>query len=141
MASARGTPLPGLWRGSSSGARPSASRREGGAAVVTRFGGWLPRNGLRPGTGPHEVRYAVSPEANALLRPRQPIDDRAVPVLATPGAARAAGPGGALELSLGDHAVPAEVVGQVRRFPATSALVADTVVADEAALAAALNAD
>jgi hypothetical protein len=118
-----------------------ASRGDGGRRVVTRFAGWLPRNGLRLGAGPGDVRYAVSPEANALLRPRQPIDDRPVPVLATPGPARAAGPGGALELALGDRSVPATVVGDLRRFPATSALVPDAVVADEGALAAALNAD
>jgi hypothetical protein len=74
------------------------------------------------------------------LRPPQPSDRRALPVLADPRTAAATGPGGRLPLTIDGHSVRAQVVGVLRRFPTVSADAAGFVVADEPALAAALDA-
>jgi hypothetical protein len=74
------------------------------------------------------------------LRPRQPSDHLALPVLADPRTAAAAGPGGRLPLTIDGQPVRARVVGVLRRFPTLSADAAGFLVADEPTLAAALDA-
>jgi hypothetical protein len=75
-----------------------------------------------------------------VVRPQQPSDHRPVPVLADRATAAASGPDGRLALSVGGQPVSARVVGVLKRFPTVPAGAAGFVVADEATLAAALDA-
>jgi hypothetical protein len=75
-----------------------------------------------------------------ILRPVQPNDTRAIPVLTDPGTAAAVGPDGRVGLTVDGVSLRAQVVGTVRRFPTTPAGVAGFIVADEATLASALDA-
>jgi hypothetical protein len=75
-----------------------------------------------------------------IVRPRQPGDTRPVPVVADPQTAAAAGPGQRLALTVDGLPVMARVVGILRRFPTLDADNAGFVVADEATLSSALDA-
>ncbi len=75
-----------------------------------------------------------------VLRPAQPTDTHPVPVLADPQTAASAGPGGRIALTVDGLPVLARVVGVLTRFPTLEAGSAGFVVADEATLAAALDA-
>jgi hypothetical protein len=75
-----------------------------------------------------------------LLRPLQPSDIHRLPVLVDPQTAASAGPGGLLSLTVDEQPVAARVVGVLRRFPALGADVAGFVIADDATLASALDA-
>ena len=75
-----------------------------------------------------------------LIRPRQPSDTRPLPVLVDPGTAALAGPGHRLGLTVDGLATQAAVVGVLKRFPTIPAGASGFVVADEAALASALDA-
>ncbi len=83
----------------------------------------------------------VSAGATGLLRPPEPGDDGAVPlpVLADPASAAQAGRDGRLALTVDGVSILARVVGRPRRFPTVRA--GGFLVADEAALAARLDAD
>ena len=85
------------------------------------------------------VGFAAS-GAPGVLRPAQPADTRPVPVLADPQTAASAGPGGRIALTVDGLPVTARVVGVLSRFPTLPADSAGFVVADEATLAAALDA-
>ena len=85
------------------------------------------------------VDFTMSGEPG-VLRPAQPTDTRPVPVLADPQTAASAGPGGSIALTVDGLPVTARVVGILTRFPALPADSAGFVVADEATLAAALDA-
>ena len=75
-----------------------------------------------------------------VLRPEQPADTHPVPVLADAQTAASAGPGGRIALTVDGLPVTARVAGVIRRFPALPPDPAGFVVADEATLAAALDA-
>jgi hypothetical protein len=75
-----------------------------------------------------------------LLRPAQPTDTHPVPVLADPQTAGAAGPGGRLALTVDGLPVIARVAGVLSRFPTLPSDSAGFIVADQATLAAALDA-
>jgi hypothetical protein len=75
-----------------------------------------------------------------VLRPAQPADTHPVPVLADPQTAAAAEPGGRIALTVDGLPVMARVVGVLSRFPTLPSDAAGFVVADEATLAAALDA-
>jgi hypothetical protein len=75
-----------------------------------------------------------------VLRPAQPTDTHPVPVLADPQTAASAEPGGRIALTVDGLPVDARVVGVLTRFPALPADSAGFVIADEATLAAALDA-
>ncbi len=117
---ARPVPL-GAWRGvgaAATTASPTTGSASSGAAAIVAFSA----SGT-PG----------------VLRPAQPTDTRPVPVLADPQTAAAAGPDGRIALTVDGLPVVARVVGVLSRFP-TLAGQAGFVVADEATLAAALDA-
>jgi hypothetical protein len=75
-----------------------------------------------------------------VLRPAQPADTRPLPVLADPGTAASAGPGGRIALTVDGLPVIARVAGVLRRFPALPSGPVGFVIADEPTLAAALDA-
>jgi len=115
-----GRPLPvplGAWRGV--GAAATAGPAAGGAVAMVSFSA----SGT-PG----------------VLRPAQPTDTLPVPVLADPQTAASAGPGGRIALTVDGLPVTARVVGVLSRFPTLPSDSAGFVIADEATLAAALDA-
>jgi hypothetical protein len=75
-----------------------------------------------------------------VVRPAQPSDRLALPVLADPATADAAGPGRRIGLTVDNLPVQARVVGVVRRFPTVAADAAGVIVADQQALSDALDA-
>ncbi len=97
--------------------------------------------GATPGRGGAiDVGFLTS-GAPGVIRPPQPSDFRPVPVLTDPGTAQSVGPGGKLPLTVDGEPVQARVVGTVTRFPTLEAAAgAGFVVADEATLASALDA-
>ncbi|MBV9819203.1 MAG: hypothetical protein JOZ07_12780 [Solirubrobacterales bacterium] len=111
----------------------------GGRTLVTSWRGWrgVGAATLRTVGG----RIAFSDDGDAgVLRPRQPSDVRAVPVLVDAATAAGAGPAGQLPLTVDGEPVNARVVGVVRRFPTIAADQPGFVIADEATLAGALDA-
>jgi hypothetical protein len=75
-----------------------------------------------------------------VFRPAQPTDTLPVPVLADPQTAASAGPDGRIALTVDGLPVVARVVGVLGRFPTIEGDSAGFVIADEATLAAALDA-
>jgi hypothetical protein len=121
---ARGPALPvplGAWRGV-------------GAAATTGSATTGPATG-----GPTAIVAFSASGTPGVLRPAQPTDTHPVPVLTDPQTAAAAGPDGRIALTADGLPVVARVVGVLSRFP-TLAGQAGFVVADEATLAAALDA-
>jgi hypothetical protein len=117
---ARGQSLPvplGAWRGV--GAASTTAPATNGAVAIVGFSA----SGI-PG----------------VLRPAQPTDTHPVPVLADPQTAAAAGPDGTIALTVDGLPVIARVVGVLSRFPTLPPDSAGFVIADEATLAAALDA-
>ncbi len=114
----------------------------GGPPLRVALGGWR-GVGAAAATGAGGTVAAVGFSASGapgVLRPPQPSDTRPVPVLADPQTAAAAGPGGSIALTVDGLPVTARVVGVLSRFPALPPDAAGFVVADEATLAAALDA-
>ncbi len=107
-----------------SGARIAAWRGVGAITAV------------RPaGNGQAVIRFATT-AVSGFLRPVQPTDTRPVPVLIGPGVPN----GPRLALTVDGQPVSARAVGVVRRFPTIGGGSGGFVVADEATLAAALDA-
>ena len=75
-----------------------------------------------------------------VLRPAQPTDAHPVPVLGDPQTAASAGPGGRIALTVDGLPVIARVVGVLNRFPTLPPDSAGFLIADEATLAGALDA-
>ena len=126
-ATPRGTMVLGTLRAGGRAIHGLAAFVGRGAAHVTSSGAWL------------RVRYTLDGSARAYVRPREPFDTRALPVLASPDVARSAGPGGILPLQVDGLAVRARVVATASRFPTEPE--GPFVVADEAAVATAVAAD
>ncbi|MBV8064671.1 MAG: hypothetical protein JOY73_04025 [Actinobacteria bacterium] len=90
-----------------------------------RFAGWVGENGVHVhGT---TVRYAVNRAADAIVRPKEPLEGAPVPVVVSPDLARAAGPGGTLPLHVEDETIEGQIVGVANHFPSVdgSLVVAD----------------
>jgi len=75
-----------------------------------------------------------------VVRPAQPTDTSPVPVVTDPATAASTGPEGRIALTVDGLPVTARVVGVMRRFPTLPPGSAGFVIADEATLAAALDA-
>jgi hypothetical protein len=117
---ARGRSLPvplGAWRGV--GAAATTAPATSGAVAVVGFS-------------------AIG--TPGVLRPAQPTDTLPVPVLVDPQTAASAGPNGNIALTADGLPVIARVVGVLSRFPTLDSGSAGFVIADEATLAAALDA-
>jgi len=113
---------------------------EAGTAPVTEWEDWVTRGTARPSAAPGAgLRYALDGSTNGLFRPRQPTDGKSVPVIASPGLAGLAGPGGILHMTVeGADALTVKIAAVAHRFPTAGG---EFVVADEGELATALNAD
>jgi len=123
---------------------PVRATTASGATLLSAGGaGWRGIGGATiarsDAAGDAVVRFSTSDDSG-LLRPLQPSDRHPVPVLVDPGTAAAAGRGGQLEMTVDEVPVLAHVVGALERFPAVAPGAAGFVVADEATLAAALDA-
>ena len=136
---------------------PAVARdRRGDRVSVTGLGGWRgvgAAAGARPADrgGAIRVRFAESGQPG-VLRPLQPSDRRAIAVLTDPATAAAASSGGSgggssggrrgglIALTVDGLPVQARIVGVLRRFPTLAPDDAGFIVADEATLAAALDA-
>jgi hypothetical protein len=120
-----------LVLGPLSAAGPSGSR------VLERdFDDWIGTGGIR-GSG-RRVGYFISNAGDAAFRPRQRTDEAHVAAIASPALARTVGTGGLLPIRFADQTLVVRVAAVARRFPS---LYGAFVVADQAALATALNAD
>jgi hypothetical protein len=91
-------------------------------------------------SGPVAIVGFAESGTPGVLRPAQPTDTHPVPVLADPQTAASAGPGGRFALTVDGLPMLARVVGALNRFPTLPANTAGFIVADEATLAAALDA-
>ncbi len=93
---------------------------------------------VRPVPAGVELRYTITPQRAALVRPRQPTDGHPPAVLATRSLVElAGGVGGMLPLQVGGESVPVRVVGTLERFPGTTG---DAVVGDRGWLQTAVEA-
>jgi hypothetical protein len=122
---------------------PTALDGRGRELAVLRLDAWKgfgAAGGGRPAPGGGLVVQFVQSGDSGVLRPAQPSDRRPLPVLVDPRTAAAAGPGGALPLSIDGLPVRAHVVGVLRRFPTLPSDAAGFIVADEAVLTATLDA-
>jgi hypothetical protein len=114
----RSLPVPlGAWRGAGAAAT-TAPAASGAVAIVGFFASGTP----------------------GVLRPGQPTDTHPVPVLADPQTAASAAPDGRIALTVDGLPVTARVVGVLSRFPTLESDSSGFVIADEATLAAALDA-
>lgn len=97
------------------------------------------RAALRPRARTLSIEFATS-GLPGIVRPQQPSDTQRLPVLVDQQTAAAAGHGGAISLTLDGQPVLARVVGTLRRYPTLPADAGGFVIADEASLSAALDA-
>jgi hypothetical protein len=121
----------GAWRGVGAAATP--------APASTAPASTAPASTAPAGSGVASVTFTAS-GTPGVLRPAQPADTHPVPVLADAQTAAAAEPGGRIALTVDGLPVVARVVGVLSRFPTLPSDAAGFVVADEATLAAALDA-
>jgi hypothetical protein len=95
--------------------------------------------GARAAAGGLTLRFATT-GMTGVVRPPQPGDSRALPVLADAATAATAGPGGDLPLTVDGVPIPARIAGVLRRFPTIPTASAGFVVADQADLESAVEA-
>jgi hypothetical protein len=118
-----------------------AWRAVGSASVVAGTRGTTDSPGAASGaTNDQLVVSFVQDGLPGIVRPRQPSDVRAVPVLVDPQTDAAATRSGRIALTIDGLPVDARIVGVVSRFPTVDPDAGGLVVADEATLASALDA-
>ena len=93
-----------------------------GKSIPRAFDGWVGTGGVTA-----SLAYSLTPDHTSSFRPPQPTDGRALPVLATPGVAAAAGPNHVVAVTIEGEQLPARVVGVVPRY---RSIVGEAVVAD-----------
>jgi hypothetical protein len=109
----------------------------GRTAILSTYAGWMGVNGASP-IGDSAVRYLVNEAAERRFQPWQPTQGRAVPVIASPRLAAAAGEDGILPLRLPGGVLRTRVVAVARHFPTLSG---DFAVADRRLVFTAANAN
>ena len=102
--------------------------------IPAALDGWIGVGGAR--IDGSNVDYTLSNSVETRIRPRQPYDDRPVPVLVTPRLAAAADSAGLLPLQIAGERIAVRVVGTLRRFPGIDG---QAVIGDGDALAAVVN--
>ncbi|MBV8258979.1 MAG: hypothetical protein JO073_14300 [Actinobacteria bacterium] len=88
-----------------------------------RFAAWEGHGGVHAAGG-GTFRYLLNRAADSILRPHEPLEGDAVPVVATPGVGRV---GDTVPLNVGGTVIPGEIVATTRYVPSVSG---DAVVAD-----------
>jgi hypothetical protein len=137
-----GTGLHGVPNGGANAAAVAQGTMRLGAPLVDGKrlrldpGVWVGTGGIS-GRAP-KLHYLVTNNDVARFRARQPTDDRPIQVAASEGVRAATGPGGVVALDLGAGRIVVRVVAPLNRAPTATG---DVVLADEPALATALNAD
>ena len=127
-----------LERGSDEGTalRGSTTLRANGLSLD----GWVGEGGVTAADGADgtiRVSYTITPERQALVRPRQPTDTDLPEAVVTRGLGKlAGGVGDTLPLLIGGEPVPVRVGAVVDRIPGTTG---DAVAADLDALTTAVN--
>jgi hypothetical protein len=126
-------------RGTVTVERPRVRTPRGDRRVPIDFGEWVSSEGTRVGGRGDRVRlrYLLTQERTFRIRPRQPTDDRPIPVIASTSIADAAGSAEVLPIRVGGAEIEVEIVATARRFPTLSG---DFLVADRQAVATAANA-
>ena len=116
--------------------------RDGRTLAATAIGAWRAvGSGHVTGGGSGTVRIAFSESGlTTVVRPPAPSDGQPVPVLVDRATDGAAARGGRLGLEVDGLPVAARVVGVLTRFPSVAPGSAGFVIADEATLAGALEA-
>jgi hypothetical protein len=121
-----------------------ALRGAGRPALNVPLGAWRAAGAAastRPATAGAETVVGFATNGTpGVVRPKQPSDSRPLPVLVDPQTAASAGAGGRLALTVNGVPVLASVVGVLRRFPTLARDAAGFVVADQATLSGALEA-
>ncbi|HZO96616.1 MAG TPA: FtsX-like permease family protein [Gaiellaceae bacterium] len=119
--------------------------RASGGRAVTAWKGWSLRAGGAATRSRNGVRFPFAfPDTGArlVLRPREPTDGRALPVVVSPDVADAAGGvGSRTRLDFQDVEVPVRIAGVASRLPTVPASSGPFVLADEAWLETAVGAD
>jgi hypothetical protein len=103
--------------------------------LLEDYGGWVGVNGATA-VGESAVRYLVNEAAERRFEAPQPTDGEAVPVVASPGLARAAAADGLLPLRVPGGVLRARVVAVAEHFPT---LEGEFAVADRRFAFSALN--
>jgi hypothetical protein len=119
-----------------------ALARSGRSLLSVRLSGWRAvgaASSVRQAAAATVVRFATT-GAPGLIRTPQPSDRSPIPILVDPQTAASAGGERRLSLSIDGEPVAAKVVGTLRRFPTVSPGAGGFVIADEQALAGALDA-
>jgi hypothetical protein len=118
--------------------RLAAETSAGAHRALAGFSGWVGSEGVEATARSESARLAftLSEQVTSRFRPRQPSDGRAVPVVASPGVAAAAGEGRRLPLRVAGEPVTVRIVAVARAFPGARG---DFVVANRALLRTALN--
>jgi hypothetical protein len=131
----QGAPFDGTLRLGILGARTPA-----GLTQLGPYEDWLGVNGVDAVDDPRgaTLSFTLSEQVTTRFRPRQASDAGPVPVIASPGVAAAAGPGGELPLRVGGEQVLVRIAAVAERFPGTRD---DFVVGDRILLGTALNAE
>jgi hypothetical protein len=106
-----------------------------GRPVRNAFADWIGRNGIAPGPD-LSLAYSLTNDRFSSFRPRQPTDGHALPVLATPDVAAAAGPGRIVPLAIEGEQVAGRIVGVVPRY---HSIVGGAIVADRQTASTLLN--
>ena len=119
---------------------PLAAWRGVGAAATTGSATTGPATTGPAASGAVAVVGFSASGTPGVFRPAQPTDTLPVPVLADPQTAASAGPDGRIALTVDGLPVIARVAGVLRRFPTVDGASDGFVIADEATLAAALDA-
>jgi hypothetical protein len=112
---------------------------EGRREVGSNFSGWRGVGGARRlSSEPLRLRLTLTDQTTTYLRPRQPTDDRAIPVIASPNLARLAGDDRRLLLSVAGEPLAMRVAAVADLFPGAGR-GRDFAVADGDLLVTALN--
>jgi hypothetical protein len=111
----------------------------GATLQSTAISGWRGVGAASASSHAGYFRFQTS-GAPGIVRPPQPSDQRPVPVLVDPQTAAAAARGGRIGLTVDDLPISARVVGVLRRFPTLAPDSGGFVVADQATLDSALDA-
>ena len=131
---------PDVFRvGTLTAGQPRVRTPSGERELPVDYGDWVSSEGAAAGGSGDRLRlrYFLTLERTFRIRPRQPTDDRPLPVVASESIAAAAGSERVIPVRIGGALVDVEIVATAKRFPTLSG---DFLVADRSAVETAANA-